>query len=203
VILLYTLMLFCESFQPWVNVDEFLRIHKPSARALAKAKAEGLDLTTLKETNPTEYKMRTAQEVLLTSTDFVEMASSVFFAAFPHHDLFRLEHYQVTLLSFPELSSKDLKRWDDALGRLVLHAKYAQEYAYYRVINDKNGEVRHLGLPIDPLAYQGQINVLIGPFETQQAALHWGEAQVTQQQHIVDTVSYLEAWFCDVFSAEA
>ncbi len=195
------LMLFCESLQPWVDVDEFLRIHKPSSKALAKAKADDLDLIALKETNPTEYKIRTAQDILWTSENFVEMASHVFFATFPHHELFRHPN-QVSLLAFPELSSKDLKRWDDALGRLVLHPKYAKDYLYYRVINDKKGELRQLDLPIDPRDWQGQINALVGPFETQQEAEYWGENRVKHQQFIVDTVPYIEAWFCDVFSAE-
>jgi hypothetical protein len=181
-----------------LSVDEFLKIHKPSPEALERARAEGIDLLVLKETNPNEYKMRSAQEVLQTSSVLADIASQVFFAAFPHHELFR--HGDSRWLSFPELSSKELQRWDDALARLVLHPKYAKNYLYYHVINDKHGEERHLDFPVNPKDWQGQINVLIGPFATQSEAEAWAEA--IDQQFMVDIVPYLQGWFCDIFLVE-
>ena len=179
-------------------MDPLVQIHKPSVLALNKAKAEGVDLFSLKQTNPNEYKMRVAQEILVTQGLLADFASQVFFAAFPHYELFRLESLeQLNLLSFPELSSKDLKRWDDALGRLVLQTKFAKDYAYYRVVQDKQGEMRQLALPLNPQAYQGQLNVLVGPFATELEAHTWGE-----KQFMFDTVAYLGVWFCDLFSVE-
>jgi hypothetical protein len=181
-------------------VDELLRLHKPDATSLKKALVEGIDLIALKETNPTEYKMRLAQTVLQSSKTLAEQAGHVFFAAFPHHELFKLEHSNTTtLLSFPELSTKDLKRWDDALGRMVLHPKFSESFVYYRVIKDSRGEQRQLGLPLSAVHWKGHVDVLVGPFETQQGAETWGEEQVKPQQLMFDAVTWSERWFCDVF----
>ncbi len=179
-------------------MDPLVQIHKPSILALNKAKADGIDLLSLKQTNPNEYKMRVAQDILLSSRELADFASQVFFAAFPHHELFKLDYKEhLSLLSFPELSPKDLKRWDDALSRLVLQTKFAKDYAYYRVVQDKQGEMRQLALPLSPQAYEGQLNVLVGPFVNELEAHTWGE-----QQFMFDTVAYLGVWFCDLFSVE-
>jgi hypothetical protein len=179
-------------------VDEFLRIHKPSKEAEGRAKAEGIDLLALKETNPLEYKMRASQEMLQTSRDFIEIASQVFFAAFPHHELFRYGEQQISLLSFPELSAKDLERWDKAMGRLVEHPTYSRDYLYYRVVNSSQGEKRQLALPINPADWQGQVDMLVGPFAHQQQAMEWAEA-IKPEQLMVDTLQYQGYWFCDLF----
>ena len=184
-------------------MDEFLSLHKPNDKSLSKARAEGIDLAVLKQSNPTEYKMRVAQTILVSAKNVSEQASYVFFAAFPHHELFKLEQSRTTsLLSFPELSKQDLKRWDDALGRMILHPKFAQSYTYYRVINDRRGEQRQLGLPLSPENWQGQADVLVGPFETQWAVETWGEQQVKPQQLMFDAVPWSARWFCDVFAVE-
>lgn len=184
-------------------MEAFLKWHKPSSKALRQAQAEGIDLELLKVSNSVEYKMRVAQEILVTSEKFVEIASQVFFAAFPYHEMFKLEHGStVRLLSFPELSTKELRRWDDALGRMALQPQFSQQLAYYRVIEDQQGQVRQLAFPLKPQDWQGQTNVLVGPFEDQQQAKMWGEGHSGNQQLMIDTIAYAEHWFCDVFLAE-
>ncbi len=184
-------------------MDEFLRLHKPSEKAQQRAKQAGLHLSELKETNPQHYKMLVAQNVLEVSAELEQLASSVILAAFQHHEVFRLEQpHVITLLIFPELSTKELERLDKSLGQLLESASLKSNYAYFRVVTDKTGEHRQLSLPLPSEEWRGQRNHLIGPFENQTRAETWGEQNVRPRQLIYDTLSYAGAWFCDVFSAE-
>jgi hypothetical protein len=183
-------------------VDEFLRLHKPSEEAKQKAARAGLDLADLKRTDPQRYKMMVAQKVLEVSPALLPEASALFFAAFRHHELFQLEHpIFIALLVFPELSPRDLERLDNALGKLGDLPKLREQYAYFRIVSDSVGEHRQLGLPMLPRVWQGESNVLVGPFTDQLEAETWGNANVRPVNLLHDAIHQADAWFCDVFSA--
>jgi hypothetical protein len=184
-------------------VDEFLRLHKPSQQALERAQQAKLDLMQLKETDPTRYKMLVAQRVLEVSPGLEYLASGTLFAAFKDHEVFRFEHPDtITLLVFPELSDKDLEKLDNALSRFIEAPNFKTNHAYFRIVTDKTGEHRQLAYPIPATAWRGQSNVLVGPFSQQVEAEQWGNEVARPQNLIHDTVSYKDAWFCDVFRAE-
>lgn len=165
-----------------------------------RAEAAGLDLDALKRSDPQRYKMLNAQRLLRTQAPFVERVSDVFFAAFRHYELFQLLEGEYTvLLAFPALSEKELGRLDDALGRLVALPDHAP--AYYRVVNDKQGEQRELALPVLPGAWRGEGGVVVGPFAAQADAEAWGNAHVQAHALTHDAVPYAGAWYCDVFSS--
>jgi hypothetical protein len=184
-------------------MDEFLRLHKPSGTAKKRAEAAHISLTELKETDPTRYKMMVAQSVLEVSPELEQPASNIFFAAFKHHEVFRLEQpTTITLLVFPELLAKDLARLDKALGNLAELPKLKERYAYFRTVTDKTGEHRQLAFPISPVQWTGQTNLLIGPFANQSEAQTWGNETVRPQNLIHDTLNHAGVWLCDVFLSE-
>ena len=184
-------------------MDEFLRLHKPSDAAQKRAEQANINLTELKETDPTRYKMMVAQSILEVSPELVNDASNLLFAAFRHHEVFRLEHpLTITLLVFPDLTANDLKRLDTAFGNLAELPKFKEQYAYFRVVTDKTGEHRQFALPLAPPNWQGQTNLLVGPFANQAEAQSWGETTVRPHNLIHDTLQHAGAWLCDVFSAE-
>lgn len=183
-------------------MDDVLTHHQASEEARARAEAAGLDLNHLKSTDPQQYKMLTAQRLVVSDQRFVERISAVFFAAFRHYDLFQLtEGDKTVLLAFPELTSAELKKLDNALGRLVALAEYEGLNAYYRVINDPQGEHRELALPVAPSDWQGEAGVLVGPFASQSKAEAWGEAHVQDKDDLVyDALPHASSWYCDIFS---
>jgi hypothetical protein len=186
-----------------VLVDEFLRLHQPSDKVRQRAERAGLDLNDLKATNPQHYKMLVAQHVLEVSTELEDVASSVIVATLRHHDVFRLEQsHHVTLLMFPELSDKELRKLDGALAQLAESTALKAKDTYFRVVTDKTGEHRQFALPISGEAWQGQLNILVGPFNNQALAQTWGEANVRPKQFIYDTLNHAGRWFCDVFSPD-
>lgn len=181
-------------------MDDTLIHHQPSKAALARAKAAGLDLEDLKQSDPQQYKMLNAERLVIAHNRFIELISNVFFAAFRHHNLFQLpEDDRTVLLSFPNLTTAELKKFDDALGRLVALAQYERYNAYYRVVNDPQGEHRELNLPVAPPKWQGEGGVLVGPFETKSAAETWGDAHV-QDGLVYDALPHASKWYCDIFS---
>jgi hypothetical protein len=184
-------------------MDEFLRLHQPSEVAQQRAKQASINLAELKQTNPQDYKMLVAQPILEVSVDLEQHASNILTAAFRHHEVFRLEQRDmVILLIFPELSTKELDKLDRALSQLTELPSLKTKYVYYRVVTDKTGEHRQLALPLAPSQWQGQHNVLLGPFDHQADAEAWGEQNARPSNLIHDTVNYAGAWFCDVFSGE-
>jgi hypothetical protein len=184
-------------------MDEFLRLHKPSGAAKQRAERGNINLEQLKETNPTHYKMLVAQQVLEVSPELEGVASDVFAAAFRYHEVFRLEHPPfVTLLVFPELTAKDLERLDTALAKPPELPKFKAQYAYFRIVTDKEGEHRQLALPLAPERWAGQKNILVGPFANQADAETWGDETVRSHNFIHDAIQYEGSWFCDVFASE-
>lgn len=179
-------------------MNDELTHHQANEAARARAEAVGLDLDELKTRDPQQYKMLNAAKLIVADNLFIERVSAVFFAAFRHYELFQLvAETKTTLLCFPELTSAELKKFDDALGRLVALAEYEPLNAYYRVVNDPSGEHRELALPVAPPDWQGEPGVLVGPFESQDEAEAWGETHV---QLVYDEVPHASKWYCDIFS---
>ncbi|MGL4608360.1 MAG: hypothetical protein ACRCYY_01565 [Trueperaceae bacterium] len=184
-------------------MDEFLRLHQPSKEARLRALQANVDLETLKETDPSQYKMFAAQRLLDVSPGLEPLASSTLFAAFKHHEIFKLEGlYTITLLIFPELSEKELERLDNALSKFITTPSHKTTSAYFRIVTDKNGEHRQLALPLRPEAWQGQTNILIGPFQNEVEANAWGNETVRTHNLLHDAIPHAGTWFCDVFVAE-
>ena len=182
--------------------DTTLEHHQPDELAQQRAKAAGLDLEQLKQSDPQQYKMLNAQRLLETTPDLITIASDVFTAAFRHYDLFQFEEGgTAVLLCFPPLTEQELARFDDALARLVALPAYEKQHAYYRIVNDTQGEHRELNVPVAPKAWHGEKG-LVGPFETEAAAESWGELTLKRQPDLAfDAVYQAGAWFCDVFSS--
>ena len=182
--------------------DTTLKHHQPDELARRRAKAAGLDLEELKQSDPQQYKILNAQRLLETTPNLVGIAGDVFTAAFRHYDLFQFEEDDTAvLLCFPPLDEKELARFDDALARLVALPAYQKQHAYYRIVNDTQGERRELDVPIAPQAWRGE-KKMVGPFETEAAAESWGELTLKRQPDLAfDTVYQADAWFCDVFSS--
>jgi hypothetical protein len=182
--------------------QDILRIHQPSEVVRARAKAGGIDLETLKFEDPQRYKMLNAQRIIKTVAPFIEDVCAVYWAAFPRYELFRLERPPIiTLLSFPELTKAELRRWDDALGRMIALPHYQSQGAFYRVVNTLQGELRQLAVPLSPENWQGEGDVLIGPFASETIASHWAEENLGETSYAHDVFQQAGQWFCDVFTA--
>lgn len=180
-------------------MDEVVRLHRPSALARRRAAAAGVELEALKHSDPQRYKMLCAQPILVTQAAFVDDACALYWAAF-RYELFKLERPpQVTLLSFPELTAAELRRWDRALGQLVALPKYRAQGVFYRVVGTLEGELRQLGLPLAPAAWQGEREVLVGPFDSEAAAKAWAARLPEGYAH--DCLQQDGRWLCDVFGA--
>jgi hypothetical protein len=182
---------------------EDLSYHQASEKARQKASAAGIDLNALKDTNPEQYKMLNAERLLEVEESLLELASSIFFALFPRHDLFKLPGRLTRLLAFPPLSESELARFDKGLSQLVEHPRYQAKLAYFRIVSDAEGEHRQLALPLSPATWQGESNVLVGPFENQLKAESWAKRHLTSYNNdttlIYDVVPLANSWVCDVF----
>ena len=187
------------------RTNSVLEHYIPTEAARQRAAAAGLDLDDLKRSDPQRYKMLNAAPLLQVAPDLQPAASAVFFAAFRHYDLFEVPgDAATTLLVFPPLTPTETKRFDDALGRLAALDVHAENHVYYRVVTDRQGEHRQLALPLNPATWSGEANRLVGPFATRAEAEAWGEARVSGQGSLIhDTVFQGNAWFCDVFDADA
>ncbi|MCA9836070.1 MAG: hypothetical protein KC422_04125 [Trueperaceae bacterium] len=178
-----------------INLDQI----QVSEKAKARAKAAGLELDALRESDPERFMLFCAEDVLKLSEDLKGLASSVFFAAFPHHKLFeQTEANLIVFKAFPALTTVEEERLLAALGRLVDHPKFAFPLAYVRTVNDEAGKQHYFALPIAQRDWQGQVNQLVGPFETEDDAQNWGNENVTQGLDF-DTLRHADKWFCDVF----
>jgi hypothetical protein len=178
-----------------INLDQI----QISEKARSRAKVAGLELDSLRETDPERFMLFCAESVLYVSESLRGLASSVFFAAFPHHRLF--EQSEGTLLvfkAFPGLHPSEEEKLISALGRFVDHPKFPYSLAYVRTVNDEAGKRHYFALPIDQKEWLGQANQLVGPFETETQAQNWGKENVTLGLDF-DSLRHADNWFCDVF----
>ena len=179
-------------------MDDYLEAHTPSEEAKEKAKAGGVELDDLKQTDPQGYKILNASLVVTVHPELLEHASGFFHAAFPRYELFQVEKESVTeMLSFPPLSKEEQLRFDEALGRMIAHPHYSSRHAYFRVVTVEDGERRELSLPLAPKSWQGEPNVMIGPFDSEEDARAWIQKGSTPYE--TDVLPQANAWFIDVF----
>lgn len=183
-----------------------LQTHTPSDTVKRKAANRDIDLEALKRDDPQRYAMINAQPLLRVATSIGQLGSGIIQATYPRHQLFTVpgsETGQETLAIFPPLSPKELEHLDKAFARLVTQGPLAEERAYFRVVKDMSGEMRELGVPVAPATYQQQSGVMVGPFDLQEEAEHWGEKHAQQAGFAYDALDYNGAWYCDVFRHES
>lgn len=184
--------------------------HEPTPEVRRKAETAGIDLETLKRSDPTTYAMLNAQRIVRVSPQLKEATGGALFATFPNRQIFDLPHGDMLLelRIFPPLSPEEVARLDDALAALATQAPLAAAHAFYRVVSDTAGEHRELALPVSPDHWQGQAGVMVGPFASQTAAKAWSDAHIDTASGLVsDVLPYAsprgEAWFCDLFRGDA
>ncbi len=177
--------------------------HEPTPAVRRKAEAAGIDLDTLRQSDPTAYAVLNAQRTVQLDPALKEVAGRTLFAAFPERQLFDMPQgapggKTLSLLIFPPLDSDELARLDAVLAELA--TQVPSQYAFYRVVTDVAGERRELALPVAPGDWRGQAGVMVGPFESESAAGAWGETHVDASSGLVsDVLPYNGAWFCDLF----
>ncbi len=178
-----------------INLDQI----QPSPKAIQRAKAAGLELDDLRETDPERFMLFCAEPVLYLSETLRDLASRVFFAAFPYHKLFeQAEDGLLVFKSFPALSPNEEEKIVSALGRLVDHEKFPHPLAYLRTVSDEAGKRHYFALPIAQKDWQGEPNQLVGPFESEVEAEDWGKENVTLGLDF-DSLRHAGNWFCEVF----
>ena len=178
--------------------------HTPSEAVRKRAEAAGIDLGALKRDDPTAYAMLNAQHLLRVSPPLLGAAGDTLFAHFPDHQAFDLppdENGMLGLLVFPPLKNNELEMLDDAFEKTIRRSEFREVFAYYRVVSDRTGTRREFGLPTAPGAWRAPLSVMVGPFESEEAARAWGDAQVSRDL-LYDALPYGGRWFCDVFSGE-
>ena len=178
--------------------------HTPSEAVKKRAEATGIDLEALKHDDPTAYAMLNAQHLLRVSPPLLGAAGDTLFTHFPDHQAFDLPpdgNGMLGLLAFPPLEDDDLKTLDDAFEKTIQRPKFREVFAYYRVVSDSRGTRREFGLPTPPDAWRAPLSVMVGPFESEEAARAWGDAKVSGDL-LYDALPYGGRWFCDVFSGE-
>ncbi len=168
--------------------------------AQQRAQRAGLELDELRNNDPQTYKMLHAERLLETESACLADVSAVALSIFREHDLFELVEKELrSLLIYPQPQTQDLHRLDDALGRLAQQEKYATQAAYYRIVSDESGEHRQFRLPLTVTAWQGEVNLLVGPFANQQLAEDWTNQVVKTRQLLADAIPHAGQWYCDVF----
>ena len=195
-----------------------MKDYEPTQEVRRKAEAAGIDLDTLKRSDPTTYAMLNAQRIVRVSPQLKEVAGQALFAAFPEHQVFDMQGSTVqgnngqgnngqgsnalSLLIFPPLGHAEMERLDDALAAVAAQA--ANTHAFYRVVSDTAGEHREFALPVAPNDWQGQAGVMVGPFASEAAAKAWSETHVGASSALVsDVLPHQDAWFCDLFWGDA
>lgn len=179
-----------------------VQTHKPTPAARRRAEAAGLDLDDLKRRDPVTYAVLNAQRAVQVAPQLREAAGEALFDAFPRHQVFDAPQTQGglgSLLLFPPLGQAELIRLDRTFAELASVTSSVGS-VFYRTVNDSGGERRELGLTVLPDAWQGQPDVMVGPFVTEAAARAWSERHVAAPSGLVsDVLRYAGAWFCDLF----
>ena len=184
--------------------------YEPTQGVKRKAEAAGIDLDALRRSDPTTYAMLNAERTVQVSPQLKEVAGEALFATFPERQIFDMP-YKVTrgnellsLLIFPPLDRAELERLDKTLAALATQAPLEAGNVFYRVVSDTAGEHREFALPISPSDWQGQADVMIGPFVSEAAAKTWSEARIDASSGLVsDALPYNDAWFCDLFRGDS
>ena len=174
---------------------------RPRARALAERRARraGLDLDTLRTGDPGAFAALHAEDLLVVDARLVPYVDPVLENAFAGVALYRVDGPgRVRILALPFPAPTLLAEADDVLARWVTTVP-PELHAFYRIVSEPTGDVRELGLPIDPARWTGGA-AWVGPFDDEASAEAWSRRHVGRGW-IGDTLAYRGTWFCDVFSA--
>lgn len=182
---------------------EAVRTHKPAAAVRARAEAAGLELDTLRTSDPLTYAAINAASLLRTDARLLDRIGEVVGRLLPQGQLFNVPlttpQTDTELRIFPPLERAELDMLDDAFGGL---ASGEESPLFYRIVADRTGERRELAWPLGPEVWQTGEG-LVGPFPDQNAATSWGEAHCDPRLgYLYDTLNYAGRWFCDVFRGE-
>lgn len=172
--------------------------HQADPKLKARAKNAGIDLDDLKKTDPEQYKMLTSQPLLYITQDLLEWVEPLF-TSFPQHSLYQMPAGALTQLRvFPDLTPDELELFDSLLANVTERPALAERFVFYRVVSDTAGERRELMLPVAPSAWQQEVGVMVGPFDTQEDADNWAHERMSAGV-VFDSLLYRNRWFCDVF----
>jgi hypothetical protein len=175
---------------------------RPSAAAFRRAVAAGFDLEELRRTDPTSFRMFSAEEACLTSVELAEQVGERFFEVFPGRDLFQVPDAvvgRVRLLAFLPLDREEEQRWEDELA--VLATRWPEGQVYFRVVEDLRGTTRELALPVPPEAWIGA-PVVVGPFDDEASAEAFGRSATADGPLGFDLFVLGPGWICDLYLAD-
>lgn len=181
--------------------DQRLEDHRPSMAAARRAREAGLDLARLRVDDPQTYRMICSVPVLRTATELRGLAEGPLQVALADQHLFEAELQEgLLIMAFPGPGRSQLQRLDDLLAAVV-EEEARLRYGYYRVVQDRTGTRRELGLPTGPGSWSGR-DTMVGPFAEEAQADAWASAHVAARSGATyDVLEYAGAWFCDIFSA--
>ena len=185
--------------------QEFLaavRAHTPTERVRAQADTAGMDLDSLRETDPLTYAAVNAVSLVRIDARLSAAVGAALTQIGTRFQLFSvplsLPQTDTELRVFPELLPGELERFDSSLGTLAA----TEPGVFYRTVNDRSGERRELAWPLEPARFQGT-PALVGPFSDEDAANAWGHLHADPRAGLVyDALPYAGEWYCDVFKGE-
>ena len=174
----------------------------PSRRVRAQAEAAGMDLDSLRETDPLTYAAVNAVSLVRTDARLSAAVGAALAQIGTRFQLFSvplsLPQTDLELRVFPALLPSELECFDNALGTLAV----TEPGVFYRTVNDQSGEQRELAWPLEPARFQGT-PALVGPFSDEAAAGAWGHLHTDPRAGLVyDALPYAGEWYCDVFRGE-
>ncbi len=182
-----------------------LKNHKANKRTISYAKENKISIDELKSKNPNIYKILNSQEILEVDQSLEAEALAIFEILFSDREVFKIDNSNTKrlnkLMAFPELSSDELNKFWDKLSLLLEQKTLIKKNIYYRVLNNISGEHHQLALAIKSTDWQGQENLLIGPFDSKEAAETWVSAALVNYSNFdYDHVSFNNYYFLDIFS---
>lgn len=184
-------------------MDPRIAGHQPSEAAKRRAERAGVELDRLRSDDPQQYAMLCAEAVVQAPAVLLSTVAGEVMEHLPNRMWFELPGQRQglsVLLSFPPLSGEELGQLDDVLAKLAAREDFAGHFAYYRVVNDLKGERREFGVALAPRAWEGEVDVMVGPFAASEEAQAWVEARLAGRGALAsDVVEYGGHWFVDVF----
>ncbi len=182
-----------------------LKNHQPNQKSIDYAKAKNISIDELKIQDPQTYKILNSQEILELDKDLETHAAAIFEILFKDRELFKIDNSDSGLLNkflvFPELSKEELNKYWDKLNLLLEQKPLIEKDIYYRVLNNVSGEHHQLAFPIKSSDWQAQENLLVGPFDSKEAAETWVRAALEKYDNLdYDHIRYNNKEFLDIFS---
>jgi hypothetical protein len=182
-------------------MNELFENHHPSEDAVRRARAAGIDLDAARSEDPASYMMICSVPVLRVAGELRGVAEGPLLSALADQRLFEAPTGAgAVVLAFPGPSSEQLERLDDLMGAAV-EEEARRRYGFYRVVRDRSGSRRELGLPVAPDDWDGS-EAMVGPFEDEASAWEWARGRSDPRSGTThDVLKYAGGWFCDLFRA--